>query len=92
MILKETNMKKLFKQIWHWLRCEDENGNPTTTDTFPYIKTRDSAKYSELIQRFPIHGEIGDDDIFQLSHKLENGTYETCFVTISQLKQALKGN
>lgn len=42
-------MKKLFKQIWHWLRCEYENGNPTTTDTFPYIKTRDSAKYSELI-------------------------------------------
>ena len=69
---------------------EDENGNPITSDTFPFIELRDAAKYSELIQKFPIHGEIGDDDIIQLSHKLENGKYETCYVTISQLKQALK--
>lgn len=22
-------MSKLLKRFWHWLRCEDENGNPT---------------------------------------------------------------
>jgi hypothetical protein len=85
-------MKKLFKQFWHWLKYEDENGNPITTDTFPFIEIRNTGKYSELIQRFPIDGKIGDDDILQLSHKLENGKYETCYVTISQLKQVLKGN
>ena len=90
--MKENKMKKLFKQIWYWLRCKDENGNPITTDTFSFIKLRDAAKYSKLIQKFPIHGEIGDNDIIQLSHKLENGKYETCYITILQLKQVLKGN
>lgn len=83
-------MKKIIKLIWHWLRYEDENGNPITDDKFPVIELKDSAKYSMLIQKFPIHGEIGDDDIIHLSHKLENGKYETCYVTISQLKQAFK--
>ena len=87
---KEIKMKTIIKQIWHWLRCKDENGNLITTDRFPFIGLKDILKYSELIQRFSIHGKIGDDDIIQLSHKLENGKYETCYVTISQLKQALK--
>lgn len=85
-------MKKIFKRFWHWLRCEDENGNPITTDIFPFIELNDIGKYSKLIQKFPIHGEIGDDDIIQLSHKLENGKYETCYITLSQLKQSLKEN
>lgn len=85
-------MKKIFKQIWNWLRCENENGNLIKTDTFPCIELRNAGKYSELIQKFPIHGEVGYDDIIQLSHKLENGKYETCYVTISQLKQVLKEN
>lgn len=85
-------MKNIFKRFWHWLRCEDENGNPITTDTFPFIELKDIGKYSELIQKFPIHGKIEDDDIIQLSHKLPNGKYETCYITISQLKQSLKEN
>ena len=80
-------MKKIFKRFWHWLRCEDENGNLIyeRSNVFSFV-------YSELIKRFPIHGEITDDDIFQLSHKLHNGKYETCYITLSQLKQSLKEN
>ena len=52
-------MKKIFKRFWHWLRCEDENGNLIyeRSNMFPFV-------YSERIKHFPIHGEITDDDIF----------------------------
>jgi hypothetical protein len=42
-----------------------------------------------MIKNFPIHGKIGDEDIVMMSHKLENGSYETCYVTVKQLKEAL---
>lgn len=75
-------MKKALLKFWHWLRCEDENGNPVGNPWRPF-------RYSEMIKYYPIHGKIGDEDIVMMSHKLENGSYETCYVTVKQLKEAL---
>ena len=72
----------MWKKFWHWLRCEDENGNPVDNPWQPF-------RYSEMIKRNPLHGDIGDEDIVMMSHKLENGEYETCYVTLRQLKDAL---
>ena len=87
---KETIMKVL-KKIWHWLRMEDENGKPIEEkmDYSRGIPISRSLRYSELIDDFPIHGKIGKEDILQLSHKLDDGQYETCYVTIKQLKDAI---
>ena len=76
-------MAKLLKKFWHWLRCEDENGNPLVDEFYPF-------KYSENIKKFPLKGEINDDDIVQISHKTGSDRYETCYVTIKQLKEGLK--
>lgn len=75
-------MKKLLKRFLHWLRCEDEYGNPIDNPWQPF-------RYSEMIKHYPIHGKIGDEDIVMMSHKLENNGYETCYVTVKQLKEAL---
>ena len=79
------------KKIWHWLRMEDENGKPIEEkmDYSKGIPISRSLRYSELIDDFPIHGKIGKEDILQLSHKLDDGQYETCYVTIKQLKDAI---
>ena len=82
---------KVLKKIWHWLRMEDENGKPIE-EKMAYsrgIPISRSLRYSELIDDFPIHGKIGKEDILQLSHKLDDGQYETCYVTIKQLKDAI---
>ena len=60
-----------------------ENDNPCVT-------LEDAWQYSKMIKKFPLKGKISDDDILHVSHKNENGEYETCFITISQLKEALK--
>ena len=73
---------KTLKAFWHWLRCEDEFGNPVDSPWQP-------LRYSEMIKHYHIHGKIGDEDIVMISHKLENGSYETCYVTVKQLKEAL---
>lgn len=81
----------MWKKFIAWMKCEDENGN-SIEEKLPFaggIRCTDSAKYSELIKRFPIHGKIGKEDIIQMSHKLESGEYETCYVTIKQLKDAI---
>ena len=82
---------KVLKKIWHWLRMEDENGKPIEEkmDYSRGIPISRSLRYSELIDYFPIHGKIGKEDILQLSHKLDDGQYETCYVTIKQLKDAI---
>ena len=82
---------KVLKKIWHWLRMEDENGKPIEEkmDYSRGIPISRSLRYSELINDFPIHGKIGKEDILQLSHKLDDGQYETCYVTIKQLKDAI---
>lgn len=77
---------KYLKKLWHWLRCEDENGNPIEIEDDAFYPFR----YSENIKKMPLQGKIGDDDIFQLSHKLDDGGWTTCFVTIGQLKEALR--
>ena len=64
------------KRFWHWLRCEDVDGKST-------------YRYSKQIKYFPCHGKIGKEDILQLSHKLDNGEYETCYATVKQLKDAI---
>lgn len=83
------------KKFWHWLKMKDENGNvldavkkeiPLANSIPNFI----AFKYSDLTKDFPIHGKIGKEDIIQLSHKLENGGgYETCYVTVKQLKDAI---
>ena len=47
-------------------------------------------KFSKLINHFPIHGRITDDDIIPMSHKLDDGKYETCFIRMKELKTYLK--
>ena len=42
-----------------------------------------------MIKYYPIHGTIGDDDILMLSHELKDGRYETCYITIKQLRDAI---
>lgn len=82
---------KVLKKIWHWLRMEDENGNPIE-EKMHYsrgIPISRLLRYSELIDDFPIHGKIGKEDILQLSHKIDDGQYETCYVTVKQLKDAI---
>ena len=64
-----------------------------------YIKTKykrwlnndkySQLSYSKLIDKFPIHGNVSADDIIHISHKLEDGKYETCFITVNQLKRAI---
>ena len=76
-------MKKVLLKFWHWLRCEDENGNPVDN---PWQNLR----YSEMIKYNALDGKIGDEDILKLSHKKEDGQYQTCYVTIKQLKECLK--
>lgn len=44
-------------------------------------------KYSELIKEFPIHGELTDKDIIQVSHHLGDDKYETCYVRLGDLKR-----
>lgn len=73
---------KYLKKFWHWLRCEDENGNPVDDRFYPF-------RYSENIKQFPLKEKITDDDILQLSHKLEDGRWTTCYITIKQLKEEL---
>ena len=83
-------MRRLLKKFWHWLRCEDEDGNPVPEpntfgpDDHPFV-------YSEMMKKYPIHGKVGDDDIMQLSHRLDGGGYETCYVTVGQLKECMRG-
>ena len=88
---KETIMEALNK-IRQWLMTEDKNGKPMIEekiDSSRRIPMSRAFKYSELIDDFPIHGKIGKEDILQLSHKLDDGQYETCYVTIKQLKDAI---
>ena len=54
------------------------------------ITQRNLLRFSELINHFPIHGKITDDDIIPLSHKSDNGKYETCFIRMKDLKSYLK--
>lgn len=85
-------MKNIIKNFIAWLRCENEKykeiqGNGIRCG-IPFDK---AFKYSELIKMFPMHGQLGDDDIIQISHKREDSGYETCYVTIKQLKDAIIG-
>ena len=73
---------KYLKKFWHWLRCEDERGNPVDDRFYP-------LRYSENIKRFPLKEKITDDDILQLSHKLKDGGWATCYITIKQLKEKM---
>lgn len=56
----------------------------------PNITPSNLLKFSKLINYFPIHGRITDDDIIIMSHKLDVGKYETCFVRMKDLKSYLK--
>ena len=56
------------------------------------VLLKDAWVYSKLIKRFPLCGKITDDDILHISHKSDSGDFETCFITIAQLKEALKNS
>ena len=51
-----TKMTNMWKKFWHWMRCEDEDGNPIDKPWQPF-------RYSEMIKHYPIHGTIDNDDI-----------------------------
>jgi hypothetical protein len=71
----------MFKKLKKWLKRENDR---------LCITVEDAWQYSKLIEKFPLNGKISDDDILHVSHKNENGEYETCFITIAQLKEVLK--
>lgn len=77
-------MKNTFKKLWAWLRCEGEYAPKETG-----IPLSKAFKYSELILEYPLHGQIGDGDIVQISHRLAEGKYKTCYVTVKQLRKAM---
>ena len=78
-------MKKLLIKFWHWMRCEDENGNPIDK----YIPDLSCLRYSDGIKKFPLEESMTLDDILHISHKRIDGNYETCYVTLKQLKEAI---
>lgn len=77
------------KKFWKWMKCEDEAPAMKTMSASSEIPVSLSARYSELITQFPIHGKIGKEYIIHMSHKLDDGSYETCYVTVKQLKDAI---
>ena len=76
------------KKIWHWLRMEDENGKPLD-DEKKWIVGVNDLRYSECIKRFPLKESMTLDDILHISHKKVDGSYETCYITMKQLKDAI---
>lgn len=77
----------MWKRFWHWLRCEDENGNPL--DDNKWIVGVNDLRYSECIKKFPLKESMTLDDIFHISHKKADGKWTTCYITLKQLKDAL---
>lgn len=77
-------MKEMWKKFIASLRCVNEEKSPECH----IIKYQN--RYSENIKHFPIHGTLGDEDIIQVSHKLEDGEYETCYVYLKDLKEYIK--
>lgn len=75
-------MKEMWKKFIAWLKCEGEDDQ-----IYPFYYP---SRYSENIERFPIHGKITDEDIIQLSHKLGDGKYETCYVRMKDMKEYIK--
>ena len=78
----------MWKKFWHWLRMEDENGKPLD-DEKKWIVGVNDLRYSECIKRFPLKENMTLDDILHISHKKEDGSYETCYITVKQLKDAI---
>ena len=46
-------------------------------------------RYSECIKRFPLKENMTLNDILHISYKREVGSYETCYITVKQLKDAI---
>lgn len=68
-------MKSILEKIKSWLSSDDGQ-----KPFYPF-------RYSENIERFPVHGELGDDDIIQVSHRLESGGYETAYVRLRDVRK-----
>ena len=79
----------VLKKIWHWLRIEDESGKPLLDNHIKQIVGVNDLRYSECIKRFPLKESMTLDDILHISHKKEDGSYETCYITMKQLKDAI---
>jgi len=77
----------MWKKFWHWLRMEDENGKPL--DDKEWIFGLNDFRYSKGIKRFPLMESMTLDDILHISHKKEDGSYETCYITVKQLKDSI---
>ena len=79
-------MNRMLKKFWHWMRCEDENGEPLDK---PIVGVTD-LRYSECIKKFPLKEGMSLDDILKISHRRNSdGKWETCYITIKQLKEAI---
>ena len=72
-------MKSILEKIKSWLSSDDGR-----KPFYPF-------RYSENIERFPVHGELGDDDIIQVSHRLESGGYETAYVRLRDVRKYAAG-
>ena len=67
---------------------EDESGKPLD-DEKKWIVGINDFRYSEAIKRFPLKESMTLDDILHISHKRTDGSYETCYITVKQLKDAI---
>ena len=79
-------MKRQLKKLWHWLRMEDDNGHPV--DISKNI-ARNGFRYSDGLKLFPLKEKLTSDDILRIAHKSSDGQWETCFITLKQLKEWL---
>lgn len=77
----------MWKKFWHWLRMEVENSKPF--DDKKWIVGVNDLRYSKCIKRFPLKDSMTLDDILHISHKKEDGSWTTCYVTLKQLKDAI---
>lgn len=68
-------MKSILEKLKSWLSSDDGQ-----KPFYPF-------RHSENIERFPVHGELGDDDIIQVSHRLEGGGYETAYVRLRDVRK-----
>ena len=70
----------MWKKFCHWLRMEEEK---------KWIVGVNDLRYSQCIKRFPLKENMTLNDILHISYKREDGSYETCYITVKQLKDAI---
>ncbi len=70
---------------------EDDSSSKTVAAS-RFAASSESASelsYSKLIEKFPLEESMTLDDILHISHKTADGSWQTCYITVKQLKEAI---